>query len=104
MSESDALNAAQLADSQIPSGANFDTDACTFSWTPTDASLVGQSVEVGFQVEADEGGEPVPLVAAATLAILDFANRQVFIYQVPAPGAVAVLGLGGLAAARRRRA
>ena len=41
--------------------------------------------------------------ATDTLAILDFANRQVYIYAVPAPAGAAVLGLGGLVAARRRR-
>lgn len=38
-----------------------------------------------------------------TLAVLDFANRNLHIFQVPAPGALGVLGLGGLVAARRRR-
>ena len=55
---------------QLPSGASFDPSSCTFAWTPTDAALVGQSVEVGFQVEADEGGEPVVLITTATIAIL----------------------------------
>jgi hypothetical protein len=41
--------------------------------------------------------------ATDTLAILDFINRQVYIFSVPAPGAAAVLGLGGLVATRRRR-
>jgi hypothetical protein len=41
--------------------------------------------------------------ATDTLAILDFNNRLVYIYDVPAPGAAAVLGFGGLVAARRRR-
>lgn len=41
--------------------------------------------------------------ASQTLAISDFANNQVYIFAVPAPGAAALLGLGGLAAARRRR-
>ncbi len=39
-----------------------------------------------------------------TLAIVDFANREVSIYQLPTPGAAALLGLGGLLASRRRRA
>jgi len=38
-----------------------------------------------------------------TLAVLDFNNRLIKIYDVPAPGAAALLGLGGLVAARRRR-
>ncbi|MEO1534456.1 MAG: hypothetical protein AAFS11_02715 [Planctomycetota bacterium] len=41
--------------------------------------------------------------ASQTLAISDFAANQVYIFAVPAPGAAALLGLGGLAAARRRR-
>ena len=39
-----------------------------------------------------------------TLAISDFANRSVYIFAVPTPGTAALLGLGGLVAARRRRA
>lgn len=42
--------------------------------------------------------------ASQTLAISDFANRQVYIFAVPTPGTAALLGLGGLLAARRRRA
>ena len=38
-----------------------------------------------------------------TLAISDFANRAVYIFAVPAPGATAMLGLAGLIAGRRRR-
>ena len=41
--------------------------------------------------------------ATQTLAIVDFANNEVVIYRVPAPGAVGMLGLAGLMAARRRR-
>lgn len=41
--------------------------------------------------------------ATQTLAILDFQNRKVFIYNVPMPGAGVVLGMGGLMAVRRRR-
>jgi hypothetical protein len=41
--------------------------------------------------------------ASGTLAVLDFANRNVHIFQVPAPGAAGLLGLAGLTAARRRR-
>jgi hypothetical protein len=42
--------------------------------------------------------------ASGTLAVLDFSNRQVWIFDVvPAPGAMTLLGLFGLAAARRRR-
>lgn len=42
--------------------------------------------------------------ASQTLAVSDFANRQVYIFAVPTPGTAALLGLGGLLAARRRRA
>lgn len=42
--------------------------------------------------------------ASQTLAISDFANRNVYIFAVPTPGTAALLGLGGLVAARRRRA
>lgn len=42
--------------------------------------------------------------ATQTLAVLNFVNREVHIFKVPAPGAAALLGLGGLVAARRRRA
>lgn len=38
-----------------------------------------------------------------TLAVGDFANNAVYIFQVPTPGALALLGLGGLVAGRRRR-
>jgi hypothetical protein len=38
-----------------------------------------------------------------TLAVLDFFNREVFIFEVPTPGALGVLAMGGLVAARRRR-
>jgi len=38
-----------------------------------------------------------------TLAVSDFANRAVYIFQIPTPGAAALLGLGGLVAFRRRR-
>ena len=41
--------------------------------------------------------------ASGTLAVLDFANRNVHIFQVPAPTSAALLGLAGLAATRRRR-
>jgi len=41
---------------------------------------------------------------SGTLAIMDFANRDVAIYAVvPAPGAATLLGAGGLLALRRRR-
>lgn len=40
---------------------------------------------------------------SGTLAVLDFQNRTVHIFQVPAPGAAGLLGLAGLAAVRRRR-
>jgi hypothetical protein len=42
--------------------------------------------------------------ASQTLAISDFANRSVYIFAVPTPGTAALLGLGGLVVARRRRA
>ncbi len=42
--------------------------------------------------------------ATNTLAISDFSNSRVYIFSVvPTPGAAAILGLGGLAALRRRR-
>jgi MYXO-CTERM domain-containing protein len=42
--------------------------------------------------------------ATNTLAISDFSNSRVYIFSVvPTPGAAALLGLGGLAALRRRR-
>ncbi|MEL7485404.1 MAG: hypothetical protein AAFN41_13760, partial [Planctomycetota bacterium] len=41
--------------------------------------------------------------ASQTLAVLDFANRQVSIFAVPAPGAVGLLGMAGVIAGRRRR-
>ena len=41
--------------------------------------------------------------ADQTLAISDFANSQVYIFQIPTPAGAALLGLGGLMAARRRR-
>lgn len=42
--------------------------------------------------------------ATETLAVTDFSNRQLYIFQIPTPGAAALLGLGGLVAMRRRRA
>ena len=41
--------------------------------------------------------------ASQTLAVLDYTNRSVSIFAVPAPGAAGLLGMGGLFAARRRR-
>jgi len=41
--------------------------------------------------------------ASQTLAVADFANNQVYIFAVPAPGTAALLGVAGLAAIRRRR-
>ena len=41
--------------------------------------------------------------ASQTLAVSDFLNNQVYIFAVPAPSTAAMLGLGGLVAARRRR-
>lgn len=41
--------------------------------------------------------------ASGTLAVLDFNNRMVHIFAVPAPGAAGLLGMAGLVAARRRR-
>ncbi|MEL6178427.1 MAG: putative Ig domain-containing protein [Myxococcota bacterium] len=54
----------------LPASATFDTEACTLIWTPADVELVGQSVELGFQVRAEEDGEPVTLVTTVTIAIL----------------------------------
>jgi len=42
--------------------------------------------------------------ATNTLAVSDFANRVVYLFGVPTPGAAGVLALGGLLATRRRRA
>lgn len=41
--------------------------------------------------------------ATQTLAVSDFTNNTVHIFAVPAPSALALLGLGGLVAGRRRR-
>jgi hypothetical protein len=42
--------------------------------------------------------------ASGTLAVVDFTNRQAYVFSVvPAPASLALLGLGGLCAARRRR-
>lgn len=41
--------------------------------------------------------------ASGTLAVLDYTNRNVHIFAVPAPGAAGLLGMAGLIAARRRR-
>jgi len=41
--------------------------------------------------------------ASGTLAVLDYNNRMVHIFAVPAPGAAGLLGMAGLVAARRRR-
>lgn len=41
--------------------------------------------------------------ASQTLAVADFANNQVYIFAVPAPGPAALLGVAGLAVVRRRR-
>jgi hypothetical protein len=42
--------------------------------------------------------------ATGTLAAVEFSTRQAFVFQVvPAPASAALLGLGGLAATRRRR-
>lgn len=41
--------------------------------------------------------------ATETLAVLDFFNRSLHVFQVPAPTTAAMLGLAGLFASRRRR-
>lgn len=41
--------------------------------------------------------------ASGTLAVLDFFNNNVHIFQVPTPGTAGLLGMAGLLAARRRR-
>lgn len=41
--------------------------------------------------------------ASNTLAISDFANRKAYIFGIPTPGALGLLGMAGLVAARRRR-
>jgi hypothetical protein len=49
-----------------PAGATFDTATCVFRWTPTDASLVGRTVQVVFQVSDGE----VTLVQTASISVL----------------------------------
>ena len=59
----------------------------------------------GFAALAGNGAYDFAYDAGSkTLAISDFANQNVYIFAVPTPGAAALLGLGGLVAARRRRA
>lgn len=41
--------------------------------------------------------------ATNSLAVVDFANRSLYVFQIPTPGAAALLGLGSLVAFRRRR-
>jgi hypothetical protein len=41
--------------------------------------------------------------ASQTLAVVDFFNRSLHVFQVPAPTSAAILAMGGLLAARRRR-
>jgi len=52
-----------------PAGTHVDTAQCVFSWTPTDASLVGRTVEVTFKVIADNDGEPVTLVGTGQITV-----------------------------------
>ncbi|MEM7755600.1 MAG: hypothetical protein AAF297_08185 [Planctomycetota bacterium] len=65
----------------------------SFSFTATAGPDVSGGVT--FQIGAVTGGDP------ASTSVLIFDNVSVSI--IPAPGALAVLGLGGVAAIRRRR-
>ena len=60
----------------------------------------------GFDLSAAAGNGAYDFSYNSTtgiLAVSDFANRQVYLFSVPAPGAASVLGLAGLMASRRRR-
>lgn len=74
----------------------IDTDggAVAAAWNGIDTSAASATGWYDFDYDA----------ATGTLAIVDFSNRQAFIFSVvPAPASLALLGAGGLLAVRRRR-
>ncbi len=77
-----------------------------FDFIPKEAAARAITVNVSgmsgrYLFRDDRGGNPVGNASAATAVNLP---NQSFQFRVPTPGAAAVLGLGGLAIARRRRA
>ena len=85
-------------------GDNFDIGEVLFSFSVTAGDIgtldisTSQGSLSGFNAAV---GIPAPFGTAVAYDTVNFGGASVNV--IPAPGAVAVLGLGGLAAARRRR-
>jgi hypothetical protein len=59
---------------------------------------------IGFSALDGNGAYDFSYNAASnTLAVSDFSNRQVYLFGVPTPGTLGLLGIAGIAAGRRRR-
>jgi hypothetical protein len=85
----------------VSAGQLFSNNVKVFTPSGTPLTL---SFPAGFTPATGNGAYDFSFDAGTqTLAVTDFANRQLYIFAVPSPSAAALLGLGGLVAARRRR-
>ena len=87
-----------------PAGAT--TGSITGTVKAIDTAGVVQTINWGgFDISSGTGAFDFSYDAATdTVAVADYSNSNVYIFAVPAPAGAAVLALGGLMAARRRRA
>jgi len=79
---------------QAPNGNPTNGDVFTYAWTATAEGIVNIDLEGISVLEGDLGGFGGTAVQVAGRTTIEV---------VPTPASAAVLGLGGLAAARRRR-